>query len=83
MERVLKWPKASRPMRDVREKKMKMCLGGFLILFGIENWVLQARIEIFGSASSQFAGMMERWSMGIMGLAESGHFFERALRVHD
>jgi len=64
-------------MREVREKKMKKCVGGFLILFGIENRVLRSKSEIFGSASSHCAGMMESWSMGIMGLAESDHFFDK------
>ena len=47
-----------------------------IVYLAIENRVLRARSEINGFASNNCAGMMEQWSIGIMGLAESAHFFE-------
>ena len=47
-----------------------------LMLCRIENRVLWAGQISSGSASNHTAGMMESWSVGIMGLAESYHFFQ-------
>jgi len=40
------------------------------IYSNIENLVLRARSEKIGCAVIQHSGMMEYWSVGIMGLAE-------------
>ena len=39
------------------------------------NQVLWAKSEKFGSAVIQHSGMMEYWSVGIMGLAEGIYFY--------
>ena len=46
-------------------------------LLELENLVLRARSEILGSARNTWGGMMEQLGIGIMGLAEEGHFLNK------
>ena len=56
--------------RSTLHLSLRVNLHNQTINFVAENLVLRARSEKIGCAVNQHSGMMEYWSVGMMGLAE-------------